>query len=162
MDRVGKQLLAERKAAVLSSAESAVERKDFESKDLLSLLVRQNMASDVPEESRMTDEEVLAQIPTFILAGHETSSTAVTWILFALAQNNAAQEKLRAEARACDSDEPSMETLNELPYLDCVVRETMRLYSPVSNTLRVAMKDDVIPTEKEWIDNKGVRRSGVP
>ena len=147
---------------MLAAAENKVERKDVVGKDLLSLLVRDNMASDIPEDSRMTDEEVLAQVPTFLLAGHETTSTAVTWILYALSQNEAAQDKLRAELRACAEDEPSMETLSALPYLDCVVRETMRLYSPVSNTLRVAMKDDVIPTEKEWIDNKGVRRSGVP
>ncbi|VDC04361.1 unnamed protein product [Peniophora sp. CBMAI 1063] len=162
LDRVGKQFLAERKAAVLASGESKVQRKDVVGKDLLSLLVRDNMASDIPEDSRMTDEEVLAQVPTFLLAGHETTSTAVTWILYALSQNAKAQDKLREELRACDGDEPSMETLNGLPYLDCVVRETMRLFSPVSNTLRVAMKDDVIPTEKEWVDNKGVRRTGVP
>jgi hypothetical protein len=55
-----------------------------------------------------------------------------------------------------------METLNGLTYLDMVVRETMRLYSPVQSTVRVAEKDDVIPTEKEWVDVHGVRRSGVP
>ncbi|KZV62140.1 cytochrome P450 [Peniophora sp. CONT] len=162
LDRVGKQFLDERKSAVLAAAESKVERRDIVGKDLLSVLIRNNMASDIPEEDCMTDDEVLAQVPTFLLAGHETTSTAVTWSLFALAQNQVAQDQLREEARAChDQEEPSMETLDALPYLDCVVRETMRLFSPIASTLRVAMKDDVIPAAKEWVDNKGARRSGV-
>ncbi|VDB87035.1 unnamed protein product [Peniophora sp. CBMAI 1063] len=94
LDRVGKQFLAERKGTVLASGESKVQRKDVVGKDLLSLLVRDNMASDIPEDSRMTDEEVLAQVlapysfrtlpaltrsswvPTSLLAGHETTFTA--------------------------------------------------------------------------------------
>jgi cytochrome P450 len=55
-----------------------------------------------------------------------------------------------------------MEMLNGLPYLDAVARETLRLYSPVSSTIRVATKDDVIPTEHEWVDKHGVRRNGIP
>ncbi|KZV62147.1 cytochrome P450, partial [Peniophora sp. CONT] len=70
--------------------------------------------------------------------------------------------KLHAEACAYDEDEPDVETLNALPYLDCVVLETMRLFCPVPSTQRVAMKDDISPTENEWIDNKDVRRSGLP
>ncbi|KAI0027118.1 cytochrome P450 [Vararia minispora EC-137] len=167
LDRVGKRLLEERKAAIRAStavgSDGKIDRKLFQDKDILTLLVRANMASDLPENARMTDDEVLAQIPTFLLAGHETTSTAVTWILYALSLNPSVQDKLRAELLACsEGDRPSMETLNGLPYLDAVVRETMRLYSPVSNAIRVATKADVIPTEQEWVDVHGVRRSGIP
>jgi hypothetical protein len=55
-----------------------------------------------------------------------------------------------------------MDTLNSLTYLDAIVRETLRLYPPVSATVREVAMDDVIPTEKEWMDKKGVRRSGIP
>ena len=54
-----------------------------------------------------------------------------------------------------------MDELENLPYLDAVIRETLRLYSPVANTVRVAMRDDVIPTDEEWVDAKGVRRQGI-
>lgn len=74
------------------------------------------------------------------------------------------QDKLRAELRECintHGSAPSVEALNDLPYLDMFVREVMRLHCPVSSTLRVAMKDDFIPTDHEWTDIHGVKRSGV-
>lgn len=55
-----------------------------------------------------------------------------------------------------------MDELNALPYLDKVVRETMRLYAPVPNTVRQVMKDDVIPTESQWVDRRGQKRQGIP
>ena len=48
-----------------------------------------------------------------------------------------------------------MEELGDLSYLDAVVRETLRWLSPVPNTLRVAMKDDVILLSKAYRDRKG-------
>ena len=83
--------------------------------------------------------------PSFIVAGHETTSTATTWCLFALSQAPHVQEKLRRELLAVKSDTPTMDELDALPYLDMVVRETLRLYAPVPTTMRVATKDDVIP-----------------
>ena len=104
-----------------------------------------------------------AEVPTFLVAGHETTSTAVTWILFALAKHQNVQDALRTELLAAkDGDTPSMESPNALPYLDAVVRETMRVYAPVPNTIRKAMHDDVIPTGTEWVDRYGNRRNGIP
>jgi cytochrome P450 len=61
-------------------------------------------------------------------------STATTWALFALTQNMAAQNRLREELLAVSTDNPTMDQLNELPYLDCVVRETLRVHAPVPST----------------------------
>ncbi|KAI0035974.1 cytochrome P450 [Vararia minispora EC-137] len=164
MERVGRDLLADMKVTVQSSTvgSEGPSRKDVRSRDLLSLLVRANMANDVADGGRLTDEEVLAQIPTFLFAGHETTSAALAWTFYALSCNPTIQEKLRTELRACsEGDRPSMTALNNLAYLDAVVHETIRLYAPVSATVRDVSKDDIIPTGMEWVDKKGVRHSGI-
>jgi cytochrome P450 len=58
----------------------------------------------------------------------------VTWALFALTQNPMAQARLREELLSIPTDRPTMDELNALPYLDCVVRETLRMYAPVPAT----------------------------
>lgn len=79
----------------------------------------------------------------------------------ALSEDQACQDKLRAELLSVASDTPTMDDLSALEYLDHVVRETMRVHSPVTSTIRMATQDDAIPTEHEWTDRHGVRRREV-
>ncbi|KAF5386913.1 hypothetical protein D9615_002005 [Tricholomella constricta] len=149
MSRIGHKLLSESKASIH-------EKSAWKSRDLLSLLVTSNMAKDVPEHQRMSDEDVLAQVPTFLIAGHETTSTGTTWALYALTQDKVVQDKLREELLTVDTDNPTMDELNALPYLDMVVRETMRFHAPVPSTIRTAVKDDILPLNNPFTDRKGV------
>ena len=63
--RVGTRLVAERKAAILREAlekhKDTIERKDLKDRDLLTLLIKANMAKDVPENQRLSDEDVLGR-----------------------------------------------------------------------------------------------------
>lgn len=60
--RIGSQLIAERKAAVLAEAAGGgVAKGDIEGHDLLSLLIRSNLAADMPDSMRMSDEEILSR-----------------------------------------------------------------------------------------------------
>ncbi|KAJ7494426.1 cytochrome P450 [Mycena galericulata] len=152
MMKVGRQLLQESKNEM---AEDGTFEKGPRPRDLLSLLVRANTAKDLPASQRLSDEDVLAQVPTFLVAGHETTSTGTTWALFALTQNVAAQTRLREELLTVTTDNPTMDELNELPYLDCVVRETLRLHAPVPATSRTAMQDDVVPLATPFTDVNG-------
>ena len=88
---------------------------------------------------------LLPEIATFLIAGHETTSTAMSWTLFGLCQNLEAQRKLREELLTLATDDPTMDELKTLPYLDMVIRESLRLYSPVFVSRRVAIKDTVLP-----------------
>lgn len=97
----------------------------------------------------------MEEILSFLVAGHETTSTAATWCLFALTQAPEVQKKLRAELYTLGTDTPTMDDLSNLPYLDAVVRETMRIHSPVPSTIRVATKDDVIPVGEPFVDRYG-------
>ncbi|KAJ6450783.1 cytochrome P450 [Mycena sanguinolenta] len=155
MDRIGNQLLQDAKNGV-ASGEKLVERKD-----LLSLLVRSNMAKDIPESHRLSDDVVVAQLPTFFVAGHETTSTATTWALYALALHPEVQATLRAELQTMGTDSPSLDALNSLQYLDKVVREVMRLHSPVVFTSRMAMRDDVIPLGTPYTDTRGKQHDSI-
>ncbi|KAH9894819.1 cytochrome P450 [Cubamyces lactineus] len=157
--RVGTRLVAERKAAILREAsekhKDTIERKDLKDRDLLTLLIKANMAKDVPESQRLSDADVVSQIPTFLIAGHETTATASTWALYALSQRPGIQQKLREELLSVDTDTPTMDELNALPYLDAVVRETLRLHSPLTFIVREAKRDDVIPLSEPFTDRYG-------
>jgi cytochrome P450 len=76
--------------------------------------------------------------------------------------NTAAQTKLREELLTMSTDNPTMDELNCLPYLEHVVRETMRVHAPVMFTQRKAMKDDVLPLSKPYIDKEGRAHDSLP
>ncbi|KAJ6509099.1 cytochrome P450 [Mycena vulgaris] len=159
MSDIGHELLLDGKAAVKAAGGD----KDFSSRrDLFTLLLKANMAADIPGKSRLSDEEVIAQIPAFFIAGHETTSTAITWALYALSQNQSAQSKLREELMTVSTDNPTMEELNALPYLENVVRETLRAHTPLVSVRRMAMVDDVLPLSKPYTDPTGIVHDSLP
>ena len=65
------------------------------------------------------------------------------------------QQKLRDELLGVPSETLDMDELNALPYLDAVVRETLRLHAAVTFVTRVAAKDDAIPLSAPFVDKKG-------
>ncbi|EMD33376.1 hypothetical protein CERSUDRAFT_117989 [Gelatoporia subvermispora B] len=157
MERVSRQLVMEKKRVIMRNIGKDVilEKSDVLERDILTLLLKANLATDLPEDARLTDEEVIAQIPTLLVAGHETTSIAASWCLYSLAKHPEIQRKLREELLQSPTEEPSMDELNALPYLDAVVRETLRFHSPVPFTLREATNDDFIPLSTPYTDVRG-------
>ena len=88
-------------------------------------------------------------------------SVTMSWALYALSQNKHAQTKLREEISNISTDNPTMDDLNGLSYMDAVVREILRLYPPVAGILREARKDDCIPLSKPFTDKKGIVRNEI-
>ena len=78
---------------------------------------------------------------TFIVAGHDTSSSALARILHQLALNQDVQSRLRDEVTAARKEHGDLEydILMGLPYLDAVCRETMRLFPPVPQLNRTCV-----------------------
>ncbi|KAI0039550.1 cytochrome P450 [Auriscalpium vulgare] len=166
INTIGTKLIAEKKAEILAitetDAKGGVEKRNIQGHDLLSLLMKANMASDIPDNQRMSDADILSQVPTFLIAGHETTSTSLAWTLFALSAHPAVRARLNAELRAHPSDTPSMDELAALPYLDKVAREVLRLYCPVNNTERAPLADTTVPLEKPFIGTDGLPRHEFP
>ncbi|KAJ7770516.1 cytochrome P450 [Mycena metata] len=158
---IGKELVQKSKLA-LNSKTIETSETFADGRDLLSLLIKANMAADIPVHQRMSDEEVIGQIPTFLIAGQGTTSTASAWALHALSVNRGAQEKLRTELLTIPNETPTMDELNSLVYLDWVVRETMRIYSPIVFVERMAMQDDILPLGKPYIDSSGGVHENLP
>ena len=65
------------------------------------------------------------------------------------------QARLREELWSVPTENPTMDELNALPYLEAVVRETLRVHAPVSGTIRVAAQDAVVPLERPYVDTQG-------
>jgi cytochrome P450 len=115
-----------------------------------------NAATDLPPEQRISEEDILHNINTFMFVGSDTTSLAVTWTLVMLARNPSIQDQLRAELCALprpgniDDDEliKHYQEIAAAPLLDKVCRETLRLVPAMHSFLRVATQDDVLPDSK--------------
>jgi cytochrome P450 len=124
-------LMAERRAA--GKNEGAPPR------DLFDLM---GAARDPESGEAFTDEQLGDQVATMILAGHETTATALFWSLYLLALDPATQEKLAAEVKGAAVDGDL--AIERLKFTRAVVDETMRLYPPAFLIARSAATADTI------------------
>jgi cytochrome P450 len=106
--------------------------------DLLTALLR---AQDPETGMGLTDEEVGANIITFIAAGHETTANTLVWALFLVARDRRVRARLEAEADAVLDASPA-EAVSKLVYTRAVIEEAMRLYPPVASMTRTALAED--------------------
>lgn len=97
------------------------------------------------EGNPMTDEQIRDEVLTLMLAGHDTTGLALTYIWYLLATNPRVEEKLVTELdTVLDGRLPTLTDLPELPYLDQVVTEALRLYPPVYFFVREPYHNDAI------------------
>jgi cytochrome P450 len=94
--------------------------KDSKRTDVLTLL----LAAKDDKGEGLTDKELRDEMMTLLVAGHETTATTLSWLFWRLTQHPEIQDKLRAEINAGPMD-PTR--ILQLPYLDAVIKETLRL-----------------------------------
>lgn len=116
-------------------------RLDPSGNDLLTELI--NMVDEETGEG-MNNEQLTDEVLTFFLAGHETTAVAAFWTMYLLGVNPEATAKLKAELSGLKFSELQLSDLRELSYLDAVIKESMRIYSPVWVLGREALADDQI------------------
>jgi cytochrome P450 len=112
--------------------------------DLLSMLL---LAQDEEDQNGggMTDEQVRDEAMTIFLAGHETTSNALTWTWYLLSQHADVEAKLHEELdQLLEGRLPTMDDVARLKYTEMVLTEAMRLYPPAWAVGRLATKDHEI------------------
>jgi cytochrome P450 family 110 len=84
----------------------------------------------------MRDEDIRDELITLLLAGHETTATALSWALYDLGMNRAELERLCAELDTLGSA-PDLGAMIKAPYLSAVCNETLRLHTLLPEVARV-------------------------
>ncbi|PCH40541.1 cytochrome P450 [Wolfiporia cocos MD-104 SS10] len=143
------------RVAALNAGDETVMHQVGEGKDIMSTLIRTNQNASGQE--KLPEDEVISQISTLVFGATDTSSNTLSHILELLAIHPDIQSKLRDElltARAAEGI--PYDQLNQLPYLDAVVRETLRRqvidydcwYPPITLLYRVPERDVILPLYK--------------
>jgi cytochrome P450 len=110
--------------------------------DMLSMLIA---AEDETTGARLSDAELRDQVITFLLAGHETTGSALAWVLALLADHPLVEARVIAELDAITGGRPvTAQHLPALVYLGQVIDEAMRLYPPAWSFTRTALEEDTL------------------
>jgi cytochrome P450 len=115
------------------------ERRLSPTHDVLGMLVQ---ARDEQGRS-LSDEQLIAHTNILLVAGHETSTSLTTWLLYLLTQNPDYLQRVLAEQDALlkGDEEPDLETIKKMKVLENALSEAERLYPPVSHGPRGAFED---------------------
>lgn len=131
-NQVMEQIIAERR-------QTAVNGQITDTGDLLSML----MLSVDEDGEFMDDAQLRNEVATLFAAGHETTSNALSWTWYLLAQHPEVEDKLHEElANVLAGRQPTLADLPNLPYSLQIIKESMRLYPPawILNG-RIALED---------------------
>ncbi|MBX3495171.1 MAG: cytochrome P450 [Parvibaculum sp.] len=114
------------------------------------LLSRLMAASESEDGHAMTLDQVRDEVATFLLAGHETTATTMTWVWYLLTLHPEWQNRLYEEVYGVTGGRPL--TIDDVPALKCtraVIDEALRLYPPVANLMRRSARTVALTPEIE-------------
>jgi cytochrome P450 len=119
-----------------------------EATELLGIMLRQTGIDENGNDisaKEVSSTELMDNVMTFLVAGHETTATTLCWALHLLSVNPETQLRVQAELDAVLGDkQPTLEQMATLPLLRATVDETLRLFPAAAFTSRTALEDDVI------------------
>ncbi|XP_032309376.1 probable cytochrome P450 311a1 isoform X1 [Drosophila ananassae] len=111
----------------------------------------------------LSRKEIRDEVNTFVFAGVDTTTAAMSFVVYALAKYPSAQTRLREEIQQLQASElENIDALNELPYLEALLKEVLRLYTIVPTTGRQTTQNTVIggrsycPGITLWINMYGL------
>ncbi|KAK0460548.1 cytochrome P450 [Desarmillaria tabescens] len=150
---VAKQIFQERLPVVAGQA-------DLSEKDIVSLLAKSHLSDD--EKDKMTDDEILSQLATFIFAGHETTASTLAWFLYELSSHPEHQARIREEIEACQGQISSLANYDSMSFLNAAIKEVLRLHPTIHSLVRMPSRDEVLPLAEPIRTQDGRTLNEVP
>ncbi|CAF3510420.1 unnamed protein product [Rotaria sp. Silwood1] len=134
-----------------ASSESVVQRKRT---SLIASLVdalqnNQKLESIKSEEEKkgLSRDEVLDEMVAFLVAGFESTSSTLAWFIHLMSKHPQVQQKIKTELMNDNNlQRLSLDRLDSLIYLDCVINEVFRFCPPTTGTIRTLTIDDRLPS----------------
>jgi len=126
--------------SIIAERRSAGDSDDSERLDFLSTYLSATDKSG----NRFSDDELLDELMTLIVAGYETSAGTLNWTWYLLACNPDSEQKLLEEAREMipNSSDVDVQTVTDMTFAQQLLEESLRLYPPVWLFTRRAVQDD--------------------
>ena len=101
------------------------------------------------KQGKVSEEEIVATAIVFLVAGYDTTGMTLSFLAYAMSKNPEVQERLHQEVDQAfednDGEMPDYQTILQLPYVEMVVLETLRMFSPVGMNTRTCTKDYQLP-----------------
>jgi cytochrome P450 len=114
---------------------------DSDDAELIRLL---QAAQDPVSGKPMTREQIRDELLSFLIAGHDTTSTTLTYTLWALSRDQRMQRRVAAEVAALGERPLTSDDIGHLPYTVQALHEALRLCPPAAAVGRLAMRDVVV------------------
>ncbi|KAG8367172.1 hypothetical protein BUALT_Bualt16G0045000 [Buddleja alternifolia] len=137
--------------ALIEGKEEMMKKRETNEDNLLSLLLQSNnennpqVTTSQTSKYHMTMDEIIEECKQFYLAGHETTSSWLTWTVIVLAMHPDWQQKAREEVmKLCKDNDPDAEVISHLKIVNMILYEVLRLYPPVIALYQHAHKESKI------------------
>jgi len=131
---------------------------------VMSVFVKANSTED--PRSKLSRQEVIDQMGSLMIAGHETTANTLSWSLWELAKDHKIQDKLREEimnySQASSDSMIPVEEYDGMEYTVAFMKEIFRFHAIVPKLMRQADKDLIVPLDEPILDKNGTLVHSVP
>ncbi|MBW4051868.1 MAG: cytochrome P450 [Proteobacteria bacterium] len=122
-----------------------IERRRREGEEHFDYVAMLMSARDKDSGEPMSDRQLIDEVLTLVVAGHETTASGLNWTWYLLSQHPEVEARLHAELDAVAEDPaPDLSQMERLPYTQQVVNEALRLYPPGWLLSRRTVQPDVL------------------
>ncbi|XP_037819762.1 cytochrome P450 4d8 [Lucilia sericata] len=140
-------IIEERRLTLKKSLQDSAQHKESDqeigSKQRMALL--DVLLQSTIDGKPLSDEDIREEVDTFMFEGHDTTASAISFTLYLLARYPQVQNKVVAEIHKVFGENSTksitLQDLNEMKYMECVIKESLRLYPPIPIIGRQIMED---------------------